>query len=163
MFYLDLFRALEQHKVRYLLVGGLAMNFHGVPRMTMDVDIVLALDPKNKDAFVDASRSLKLRPVAPVSLDDLFDPVKRRVWIDTKNMIVFALRPDDASGPTVDILMDPVIEMEAAFSRAQSRDVQGVRIAFAAIDDLIRLKEHTGRAQDQADVAHLRRIRGISR
>ncbi|MBI2312870.1 MAG: hypothetical protein HYU77_10250 [Betaproteobacteria bacterium] len=30
MFYLDLFRALERHRVRYLLVGGLAMNLHGV-------------------------------------------------------------------------------------------------------------------------------------
>jgi len=29
MFYLDLFKALEKHKVRYLLVGGLAMNLHG--------------------------------------------------------------------------------------------------------------------------------------
>ncbi len=37
MFYLDLFKALEKHKVRYLLVGGLAMNLHGVPRATMDV------------------------------------------------------------------------------------------------------------------------------
>ncbi len=40
MFYLDLFKALEKHKVRYLLVGGLAMNLHGVPRATMDVDLV---------------------------------------------------------------------------------------------------------------------------
>ncbi len=46
MFYLEVFRALEEHKVRYLLVGGLAMNLHGVPRMTMDIDLVIALDTK---------------------------------------------------------------------------------------------------------------------
>jgi hypothetical protein len=40
MFYLDLFRSLNDHQVRYLLVGGLAMNLHGVPRMTMDVNLV---------------------------------------------------------------------------------------------------------------------------
>ena len=39
MFYLDLFRALDKHRVNYVLVGGLAMNLHGVPRMTMDVDL----------------------------------------------------------------------------------------------------------------------------
>jgi predicted nucleotidyltransferase len=72
------------------------------------------------------------------------------------------LRSDAVSGPTVDILMEPPIDLEAAFSRAQSRDVQGVRVALVAVDDLIRLKEHAGRAQDQADVAHLRRIRGKS-
>jgi hypothetical protein len=36
MFYLDIFKALEKHRVRYLLIGGLAMNLHGVPRMTME-------------------------------------------------------------------------------------------------------------------------------
>ncbi len=30
MFYLDLFRCLQKHDVRYLLAGGLAMNLHGV-------------------------------------------------------------------------------------------------------------------------------------
>jgi hypothetical protein len=51
MFYLDLFRCLHAHNVRYLLAGGLAMNLHGVPRMTMDVDLVLALDDENIDAL----------------------------------------------------------------------------------------------------------------
>lgn len=51
MFYLEVFRALEEHKVRYLLVGGLAMNLHGVPRMTMDIDLVIALDTKNLERF----------------------------------------------------------------------------------------------------------------
>jgi hypothetical protein len=36
MFYLDLFRCLQDRNVRYLLAGRLAMNLHGVPRMTMD-------------------------------------------------------------------------------------------------------------------------------
>ncbi len=158
MFYLDLFRALEQHKVRYLLVGGLAMNLHGVPRTTMDVDLVLALDEGNKDAFVKASRALALTPVPPVKLEDLFDPRKRRAWANDKNMIVFALRPAQTQGPTVDVLIEPALELEAAFARALWREVQGVRIALAAIEDLIRLKERTGRAQDQADIEHLRRI-----
>ncbi len=47
MYYLQLFRCLDRHEVRYLLVGGLAMNLLGVPRLTMDVDIVLALDVVN--------------------------------------------------------------------------------------------------------------------
>jgi hypothetical protein len=53
MFYLDLFRALNDHQVRYLLVGGLAMNLHGVPRMTMDVDLILAMDEANLERLHD--------------------------------------------------------------------------------------------------------------
>jgi len=66
MFYLDFFRELEASKVRYLLVGGLAMNLHGVPRMTMDVDIILAMDEPNLQAFLKAANHLGLHPVAPV-------------------------------------------------------------------------------------------------
>jgi hypothetical protein len=47
MFYVELFRALERAQVRYLLVGGVAVNLHGAERLTMDVDIMLALDPEN--------------------------------------------------------------------------------------------------------------------
>lgn len=35
MFYLELFQKLEAEKIRYMLVGGLAMNLHGIPRATM--------------------------------------------------------------------------------------------------------------------------------
>ena len=35
MFYLDLFGALERHRVRYVVVGGLALNLHGVERATL--------------------------------------------------------------------------------------------------------------------------------
>jgi hypothetical protein len=62
MFYLDHFRALEAHKVRYLLVGGLALNIHGVERATMDVDLMLALDPDNTLAFVDVAKQLGMQP-----------------------------------------------------------------------------------------------------
>jgi len=160
MFYLDLFRALEQHKVRYLLVGGLAMNLHGVPRTTMDVDLVVALDPGNLNAFLAVVAALKLRPVAPVNLNDMLDPVQRQKWLKEKNMLVIALRPPEIQGPTVDILIEPPVDIEAALARKVWRDVQGVRIPLISVEDLIHLKEKSGRAQDLSDIDHLRRLAG---
>ena len=162
MFYLDLFRALEQHKVRYLLVGGLAMNLHGVPRTTMDVDLVVALDPANLKAFLVAVEALRLSPVAPVSLNDMLDPARRQQWLKEKNMLVFALRPPEIQGPTVDVLIDPPVDVEAALTRTIWREVEGVRIPLISVEDLIHLKEKSGRAQDRSDIEHLRRIAGKS-
>lgn len=158
MFYLELFKALEQHKIRYMLVGGLAMNLHGVPRSTMDVDIVLALDPENLKAFLDMAGDLKLKPVAPISLEGLLDPAQRRTWLKEKNMLVLALRPPDIKGPTVDVLIDPPLDIEAALKRAVRREVSKVNISLISIEDLIRLKEKSGRAQDLSDIEHLRRL-----
>ncbi|RTZ62405.1 MAG: hypothetical protein DSZ32_00410, partial [Gammaproteobacteria bacterium] len=78
MFYLELFKQLERHNVRYLLVGGLAMNLHGVPRMTMDIDIILLLDDKNLDSFIETAKAMKLTPAIPVALEDILDAGKRK-------------------------------------------------------------------------------------
>lgn len=99
MFYLEFFQRLEKSQVRYLLVGGLAMNLHGVPRMTMDVDIVLAMDHGNVRAFVDMAKEMGLYPVAPIALESLFDPSLLRKWKQEKGMIAFAPKGRDAGAP----------------------------------------------------------------
>ena len=38
MFYAEFFRALHEEGVRYVLVGGVAVNLHGVERATGDID-----------------------------------------------------------------------------------------------------------------------------
>lgn len=161
MFYLDLFHALERQNVRYLLVGGLALNIHGVERATMDVDLMLALDADNIDAFLGAARELELKPVPPVSLEDFADPAKLRGWIEERNMLAFALRPPHASDPTVDILVQPKIEFAPAWARRIEKDLGTTRVCLAAVDDLIALKTDTGRQRDESDIQALRRLRQL--
>ncbi len=161
MFYLDLFQTLERHGVRYLLVGGLAMNVYGVERATMDVDIALALDEANMAAFLAAARALGVSPVAPVALVDLADKSKRDAWIRDKGMVAFALRAPDPRTPTVDVLIQPGIEFEAAWLRREVRDLGPLRVSVAAIDDLIAMKLGTGRIKDESDVAALRRLKEL--
>ena len=161
MFYLDLFQALEQHGVRYLLVGGLALNIHGVERATMDVDLVVALDEKNLAAFLETAGVLGLTPVAPVPLADFADEAKRRLWAEEKGMVAFALRPRNPRAPTVDVLIQPTIEFEAAWQRRMARDLGSLRVEVASIDDLIVLKSGTGRMKDDADVAALIRLKQL--
>lgn len=158
MFYLELFRQLEAHKVRYALVGGLAMNLHGVPRMTMDIDIVLALDDENLHAFMTAANALGLKPVAPVALEDLTHPSRRRAWITEKGMVAFGLRAPEPSTPTVDVLLDPPLDIQRALKRVIHRDLGDLRVPLASLEDMILLKEKAGRAQDKSDIEHLRRL-----
>ena len=40
-------KALNDAKVKYLIVGGLAVNAHGYERLTVDVDLVIGLQPEN--------------------------------------------------------------------------------------------------------------------
>lgn len=157
MFYLELFRALEAHGVEYLVVGGLAVNLHGIPRVTMDVDLALAMEAENLRAFIAAAESLRLQPVAPVPLTDLLDVEKRREWQEKKNMLAFSLRSPQATAPTVDVILDPSIDLPPALERALQIDIDGVTVRVAAVDDIIALKQAAGRQQDLADIEQLRR------
>lgn len=162
MFYLRLFRTLEQEKVRYLLVGGVAVNLHGAERMTMDVDLMLAMDRANLDRFRAAARSLRLKPaVLQVTLDQFCDAKTVESWVRDKHMLAFQLRGPELEAPSVDILVKPVVPFQAAYRRRKRMKMGGVNISVAASEDLIALKSGTGRKIDESDILALRRLNRI--
>jgi predicted nucleotidyltransferase len=60
-------RALNEAKVRYLIVGGVAVNVHGYVRLTMDLDLVIQLKPENIEAAWEAMERIGYRARIPVS------------------------------------------------------------------------------------------------
>jgi hypothetical protein len=158
MFYIDLFRELRRCEVRYLLVGGVAVNLHGIGRLTADVDIMLALDPGNLSNFVAAGHALELKPIVPIALADLADAGKVQGWIESKGMLALALRPPEKDAPTLDILVKPVVPFEEAYERRVERSLGGAIVSIASIEDIIQLKTGTGRKKDEADILALRQI-----
>ena len=158
MFYLELFRALQQHDVRYLLVGGVAVNLHGAERMTMDVDLMIAQDAANLPRFLAVARRLRLRPNMPVTLEQFCDAATLESWVRDKHMLAFQLRPPEAEAPSIDILVNPVVQFDAAHARRVRMDVQSVEISVAAVEDLVALKTGTGRSIDQSDIRALQRL-----
>jgi len=161
VFYLDLFDALARHDVRYVVVGGLALNLHGVERATMDVDLVVALDPPNLGAAIDAFETLGLVPVAPVKIDEARNPETLARWRRDKNMIAFGLRPKQGVGPTVDCLVEPAVPFAQLVRNAITKSIGAIRIPVASIDDLIALKRAAGRAVDLADIDALERLKQL--
>ena len=101
--------------------------------MTMDVDLVLALDPQNVDRFVAAARELALHPVAPepvTSLASLADPVRLRTLIEEEHLIAFAMSTPEPAAPTVDILIGADLDFDAAFARRLTRELDGTPISL---------------------------------
>jgi hypothetical protein len=159
MFYLDLFRALDRENVRYVLIGGLALNIHGVERATMDIDLMLALDAENIAAFCRAAEAMRIKPIMPVAMKDFADSATRQQWIDEKHMLAFALRPEDPGAPTVDVLVQPNVAFDGAWDRRIEKVLGDIPVRLAHIDDLIALKTGTGRQRDAADIAALERLK----
>ena len=47
-----LFSVLNRNKIRYLVVGGIAVNLYGIERATADIDLVVDLEDRNLKRFV---------------------------------------------------------------------------------------------------------------
>jgi hypothetical protein len=60
----DVSARFERAGIEYMLTGSMAMNYYAQPRMTRDIDIVVALVPKNADAIV-GMFTPEARAVAP--------------------------------------------------------------------------------------------------
>ncbi len=161
MFYIDLFAALDRHKVDYLLIGGLAVSLHGIERATMDVDITVAMNPDNLAALIGTARELKLAPVLPVPLESLSDVELLRKWHAERNLEAFAMRAPEPAGVTLDVLLSPPVEYAGMSERAVIFDVAGTPVRVVSIDDLIALKQAVGRPIDLSDIEHLKRVKPL--
>lgn len=158
MFIRELVEALERHGVEYAVVGGVAVNLHGVPRMTYDVDIVIVTDAATLLACSQAMASLALVARLPLRLEDLADPAERDRLERDRNLT--ALTFTDSANPLreVDVLIGPSVDPDRIARGAVSMDAGAFRVRIASLDDLIAMKRRAARPQDLADVAHLERI-----
>ena len=156
--YQAIFKELNKLSIDYLVVGGLAVNFHGIPRMTYDIDLMILLQQENILKLVKRFSQWGYRPKVPVDPRDLADEVERNVWIDEKGMKAFNFYSEKLAIAEIDLVLDSPIPYEELKQRAVSIELQGERIPVISIHDLIKLKLHAGRKQDIADVEHLRTV-----
>lgn len=151
--------ALGEQRVRYLVVGGLAVVLHGHLRTTMDLDLVVHFEPENLQRALAVLRELGYEPVAPVPIERFADPSTRDEWIRDKNMVVFSLWKPDRPDFKLDLFVSEPFDFGPTYRRAVSVDLGRAEAKVVALDDLIALKREAGRPQDLADLEALEKIR----
>ena len=154
----DLLKMLAEAKVDFVLVGGLAVALHGYQRVTMDVDVVWAMDADNLRRFLSVAKASDLRPTIPVELDALARPELIEQWHREKGMLVFSLRGAETMATVLDVLVRPVIQFADLRRDATMVEVGMISIPVASIEHLIAMKTGTGRSKDLIDIEELRKI-----
>ena len=136
----------------------MAVNFHGIPRMTYDIDLLLLLEDKNLKKFLSLMKSWGFKPKVPVRLMDFADSGKREDWIKNKNMKAFNLVNPGWAVSEIDIIINTPVNYIKAARNLNYIKLQGVSIPTISIKDLIRMKSVSGRIQDKEDIKNLRKI-----
>lgn len=150
--------ALNEAKVRYLVVGGVAMVLHGHRRLTADLDLVIQLHEDNSRRAMDALTTLGYVPRAPVAALEFADTSARESWIKDKGLTVFSLTSDRFRDAPVDLFVREPFDFDAAYARSAHVPLHGTVATVASLADLLELKVKTGRPQDLADAEVLRQI-----
>lgn len=151
----DIFAALNRAKVRYLVVGGVAVVAYGVPRTTYDVDIIVEFSRVNLQRLGEAMRSIGFMPRLPVGPEGLANVAQRRRWINQKGMQVYAFMEQRPPFRIVDIMVKHVGNFRHLYGKRTHAVLNKVRIPLVPRDHLLRMKRIAGRPQDLEDIRDL--------
>ncbi len=156
-------RSLNEAGVRYLVVGGLAVNAHGYGRATFDVDLVLQVSATNLGAAFPALAAAGYQPAVPVTAAEFSDPVIREAWRRDKGMVVLKFWSDRHPETPLDVFVTEPFDFDAEYRAALVQELAtGLTAPFLRLETLLALKRAAGRPKDLADIDELNLLYGKS-
>lgn len=137
----ELLELLNAHKVEFIIVGAYALAFHGAPRFTGDIDILVKPDPENAVKILAALKEFGFGSL-DLTESDFKEPDK---------VIQLGLAP-----VRVDLITSLTgIPWQKAFSGKVKGNFGDVYVYYLGKKELLANKRALGRKKDQADIEAL--------
>ncbi|MBA2613488.1 MAG: nucleotidyltransferase [Bacteroidetes bacterium] len=139
----DFLKSINHSKVKYVLVGGYSVIFHGFPRTTGDLDIFVEVSKENylkiKQAFFEFGLSM-------------FDMTEENFLLN-KDLTVFSFGRSPVS---IEILKKiSGLSFEEVYQNAIDTEIENIPLKIINLKDLIKNKKTSGRAKDINDIENL--------
>jgi len=136
----DVFKSLQSHGVRYVVIGGVAAVLHGVPRATFDLGILIERTRENAENLLKALLAADLETASLISPENVL----------ANEITVFNdLVRIDVQTST------PGLAFDTAWKNRITLEYQGQPLLVASRQDLIASKTAAGRDIDLQDVRAL--------
>lgn len=140
----EFLQCLNAREVQYLIVGGHAVSFHGYPRFTHDVDVVILPELDNAERLLLALRDFGFGTVQ-ITAEDFTRPVT----------VALGRAPHQ-----IDIMtFIKGVDLGTAWAHRAAGHLDGVEVQFIGREELIQNKRAVGRPEDLADLARLEPVR----
>jgi predicted nucleotidyltransferase len=132
---------LNSNRVKYLIVGGYAVAFHGHPRYTKDLDVWLELSEENAERVVQALRDFGFGSLNFTKEDFLL----------TGQVVQLGYPPS-----RIDLINSPDgVDFAECFASRIEIEIEGLKISIIDLENLKKNKKASGRLQDLADLEKL--------
>ena len=137
----EFLRLLKEHDVRYLLIGGYAVGYHGYVRATEDMDIWVAVHPDNAEKLVATLKAFGFN--APNVTPELFlqKPKIIRMGYPPMRLEIST----SISG----------VEFDDCYASRIVDRIDGIEVNVIDLENLKKNKNASGRLKDKADLEEL--------
>ena len=138
-------RLFSNFAVRYLVIGGHAVRYHGHVRPTKDLDVLAANDEDNAVRLCNALLKIINWPhpnLKPSQIVSRWRQINISSW-----------------GPQFEVLTGAEgVNFDAAFARRCVARVANLAVPILSREDLLAMKRRSGRAEDLQDVTALEAV-----
>src|SRR5215210_3067519 len=110
--------ALERARVRYVVVGGVAVVLRGHARLTADLDLAVDLAPQEAARAMRVLTEIGLRPRAPIDPEEFADADARARWRSEKGMEVLSLWDPEHPMRSVDLFVENPVEFQELWDQS---------------------------------------------
>ena len=135
--YRAVFKSLNDHEVKYLVIGGVAVGVHVIGRVTYDLDILIDATVENATRLLEAFEAAGLGTAGLTTPEDLLAH-EITIFRDIVQIDVQTRTPG--------------IDFAEAWQRREVRDFGGIEFVLVAREDLIASKRASGRPVDLRDL-----------
>lgn len=137
----EFIESLNSNKVKYLILGGYAIAFHGHPRYTKDLDVWLEMSDENASNVMKALEDFGFGHL-DVSKEDFLN----------EGMVVQLGYPPNR----IDLINSPDgVDFAECYASRIEVDIDGLKISVIDLENLKKNKKASGRLQDLADLEKL--------
>lgn len=149
-------RSLADGQVRFMVVGGLAIQAHGLDRVTYDIDLVIQLESGNVLRAFEALKLAGYQAAVPVQAAEFADRATRERLLREKGMVVLNFWSDVHRATSLDVFVAEPFDFDVEYSLGlHDNSVFGLELCFPRAETLLAMKKLAGRPKDQHDIVYL--------
>jgi hypothetical protein len=137
----EFIECLNANQVRYLVVGGYAVAFHGHPRYTKDLDIWIQPTLENAQKVIQALAAFGFASLNLVASD----------FAQSDQVVQLGYPPN-----RINLITSPDgVDFETCYQSKIESDLDGLKICWIDLENLRLNKKVSGKSQDLADLESL--------
>jgi len=138
----EFLKLLNEHKVKYLIIGGYAVSFHGYVRATGDMDIWIKRDAKNAKKMIQVFDKFGFNS----------NNLQLDIFLNPKNVVRMGVPPVRIE------IMNSIsgVGFDECYKKRVKDNWNNIPVSIISLDKLKANKRASGRLKDLSDLEHLK-------